>query len=351
MLINRYLRSQLGFHIFLVMAVAGIIDLMTTTLSEWSYGLQGNYQALEAAWFILMTAPGRLYELFPLVVLIGCLTGLGALANSSELTIIRASGVSIFGLTYRIIVPVISILVFVGIVGELALPEIDKYAQSYRSQLSQTSKSTRYGVWHREEEMFIYISSATKDGHLEDVHILGLKPDGQPEVQIVAKTAEYVDNDWLLKDVEISRLGGDRLELVSVDSWRWHTDLTPKQLQNLTVPPEKLSIFQLFEYVGYLDTQGVSTEKYQLALWNKLLMPVMSLSLVIVAISFIFGPLREVATGTRVFVGVLIGLLLKMSQNILGPASLIFGFSPVISAVGPVMLTLFVGLYLLNRVF
>jgi len=351
MLINKYLRSQLGFHIFLVMAIAGIIDLMTATLGEWSYGLQGNYQALEAAWFILMTAPGRLYELFPLVVLIGCLTGLGALANSSELTIIRASGVSIFGLTYRIIIPVSMILVFVGVIGELVLPELDKYAQAYRSQLSQTSKNTRYGVWHREVGQFIYISSATKDGHLEDVHILGLKSNGMPEVQITSKSGEYVDNDWLLMDVEISRLGGGRLDLVEVDTWRWNTDLTPKQLQNLTVPPEKLSIFQLIDYVSYLNTQGVSTDKYQLALWNKMLMPVMALSLVIVAISFIFGPLREVATGTRVFVGVLIGLVLKMSQNILGPASLIFGFSPVFSAVGPVMLTLIVGLFLLNRVF
>lgn len=346
------MRSQLGFHIFLVMAVAGIIDLMTSTLSEWSYGLQGSYQALEASWFVFVTLPGRLYELFPLVVLIGCLTGLGSLANSSELTVIRASGVSILGITRLVVVPVTGLLILVGLVGEVAIPEIDNYAQSYRAQLSKSATSTRYGVWHRELDEYIYISSATKDGYLEGVRILDIAVDGTPKTQLVANQGDYIENQgWLLQEVEYTQFFDDRLKITKLPEWMWTTELTPRQLKNLTMPPEKLSLFQLYQYVKYLNQQGISSDKYQLALWNKLLMPVMTLSLVIVAVSFIFGPLREVATGTRVFVGVLVGLVLKMSQNILGPASLIFGFQPIFSAVVPVTITLILGLWLLSRVY
>ena len=350
-IINRHLRNQVGFHIFLVLTVTAIVDLMTSMLNEWSYGLQADYQWLEATGYVLMTLPGRLYELFPIITLVGCLSGLGGLANQSELTVIRAAGVSVGSITARVLVPVSYLLILVALIGELGLPPVEQYAQSYRSQLSESATSTKYGIWHREQSRFIYISSAKKDGTLGAVSMVVVDGDGSPTQRLQAASGEFSGTGWLLKDVSTTYFEPNQLRYEYAEVLFWATDMTPKRLLDLSSTPSKMGLIELIRYQKYLRLQGINTDSYQLALWNKLLMPVMALSLVLVAVSFIFGPLRAVATGTRVFIGVMVGLLIKISQNILGPASLIFGFQPSVAALAPVVITTLLGLFLLSRVF
>ncbi len=69
--------------------------------------------------------------------------------------------------------------------------------------------------------------------------------------------------------------------------------------------------------------------------WQKMMMPLTMASLMLVAASFVFGPLRSVAAGTRVFYGVVTGLVFKYLQDLLGPASTVFGFSPAWAVLAP----------------
>lgn len=350
-IVNGHLRRQIGFHIFLVFAVTAIVDLMTSMLNEWSYGLQADYQWREAMWYVLMTLPGRLYELFPIITLVGCLSGLGGLANQSELTIIRATGISVGSIARRVLIPVGYLLILVTMMGELGLPSVEQYAQSYRSQLSESATSTRYGIWHREQSRFIFVASAKKNGELGAVNMIFIGSEGQPTKRLRAESGEFSGTGWLLENIETIEFQQDQLQIMNTDAYFWATDMTPKQLLNLSSAPSKMGLLELIRYQKYLHLQGINTDNYKLALWNKVLMPVMALSLVLVAVSFIFGPLRSVATGTRVFIGVMVGLVIKITQNILGPASLIFGFQPSMAALFPVAITLLLGLFLLSRVF
>ena len=72
-------------------------------------------------------------------------------------------------------------------------------------------------------------------------------------------------------------------------------------------------------------------------------------SLVLVAISFIFGPLRDGTMGFRIFAGVVVGIAFRTSQDLLGPASLVFGFSPVYAVMAPILVCAFAGTQLLRR--
>lgn len=350
-ILNRHLRNQVSFHILLVLGITAIVDLMTSMLSAWSYELQGNYQWYEATQYVLMTLPIRLYELFPLITLIGCLSGLGGLANQSELTIMRGAGLSVGGITKRVLAPVSIILMVVATVGEFVLPSVGQYAETYRAELSKNATSTKYGIWHREGNRYLYIASAHKNGNLGPVTAFEYSDTGQPVRQIHGDSGRYNGKGWTLNDVQTSKLGPEQLSVGIQSDFLWATDMTPKQLQQLGSTPSQMGLFELIKYKRYLSNQGIDTASYQLALWNKLLMPLMALSLVLVAVSFIFGPLRAVSTGTRVFIGVMVGLLIKISQNILGPSSLIFGFDPAIAAILPVALTTLLGVLLLRRVF
>jgi len=79
------------------------------------------------------------------------------------------------------------------------------------------------------------------------------------------------------------------------------------------------------------------------------LQPVVTAALVLMAISFIFGPLRSVTLGQRVFTGVLVGFTFRIAQDLLGPSSLVFGFSPLFAVLVPTAICALAGFWLLRR--
>ncbi|WP_039792239.1 LptF/LptG family permease, partial [Pseudomonas agarici] len=81
----------------------------------------------------------------------------------------------------------------------------------------------------------------------------------------------------------------------------------------------------------------------------KILQPLVTGALVLMAISFIFGPLRSVTLGQRVFTGVLVGFTFRIAQDLLGPSSLVFGFSPLLAVLVPAGICAVAGLWLLRR--
>jgi lipopolysaccharide export system permease protein len=105
----------------------------------------------------------------------------------------------------------------------------------------------------------------------------------------------------------------------------------------------------LWDYSKYLTTQGINSDEYRLAFWNKVLQPFSILALVVVAISFVFGPLRSVTMGQRLFTGIMVGVIFRTMQDMLGPASLVFNFPPVLAALVPISLCLMLGFWLLWR--
>jgi lipopolysaccharide export system permease protein len=115
------------------------------------------------------------------------------------------------------------------------------------------------------------------------------------------------------------------------------------------LPPEALSITGLWSYIHYLGEQGLNNGRYWLAFWTKVLQPLVTAALVLMAISFIFGPLRSVTLGQRVFTGVLVGFVFRIVQDLLGPASLVFGFTPLLAVALPATVCALGGLWLLRR--
>ena len=73
-----------------------------------------------------------------------------------------------------------------------------------------------------------------------------------------------------------------------------------------------------------MEREELDASRYRLAYWSKLLQPFAILGLVLLALCFIIGPLREVSMGTRLAVGTLVGLAFKYLEDMLGPMSMVY---------------------------
>ena len=164
-----------------------------------------------------------------------------------------------------------------------------------------------------------------------------------------AQSALYQRDHWLEQNIVSTTIRDGDSSAQTIASREWYSELKPKLLDVLTISGETLGVVDLYSYARYRQAQGLKADQYWLAFWEKALQPIATIGLVLVAISFIFGPLRQVTAGFRVFVGVLVGVLFKTAQAILGPSSLVFGFSPLLAVAIPIMICLAAGFWMIAR--
>lgn len=349
-IISRYVARQVFAAILLVLVVLLGLELITGLIDQ-SSDLTDTYTIGAAFYYKLLTLPGHVLQFLPFAALIGCLAALGTLASTSELIVIRTAGVSVWRILWLALRPALLITLGGLLIAEYVAPQCQQIAQSYRAMLLQKKdiSISEYGLWHREQNSFVHFNAVKPDGELFGVTIFTLDENRRLQSALFALRAVYQGDHWMFEDVRETRFLGDRLERVVAPSQRWQTQLSPQLLNILVLDPQDLSISGLWNYVSFLRTQGSSSGEYELALWNKLLQPLAIASLVLVAASIIFGPLRQAAMGYRVFIGLLIGIVFRISQDMLGPASLVFGFAPVLASLTPILISLGAGFLLLRR--
>jgi len=347
--LNRYIaRAVVGAVAMVLLLVLGL-DFIGKLIDQLD-SLQKNYTFFEALIYILWGLPRSAYEYLPYAVLVGCLIGLGNLASSSELVVMRAAGVSVGRIVWMVLKPVLLFILLGVALGEYVIPYADQAAESRRAiALGYSDEGqARRGVWHREANEFIQFNVIQPGGNLRGVSRYRFVA-GKLEEASFTHQVEYRDGVWHETSVLITDFTGEQLTTKRLPEREWHTDLTPKLLDIVAVPPEAQSIESLHEYVGYLKEQGLKSSEYNLAFWQKLLQPLATASLVLIAISFVFGPLREVTMGQRIFTGVVFGIVFRLIQSLLGPSSIVFGFPPLIAVLVPIGLCLLLGFFLLRR--
>jgi len=348
--LDRYIVSTVASAIILVMVVVLSLDLVFGFVAEIE-DIKGNYQVVDALIYIFMTLPRRIYDYLPLGAFMGCLIGLGALAKNSELTVIRAAGVSIFRIAWAAMKPTFIVVLMSLALGEFVAPLTEKIAQSQKAlkRGAESGMVVGSGLWHKEGDSFVHINAVEPNGALYGVSINYYDDSQILQRSVFAKRAIYERQRWQLIDVEESRFAGEGVSIVKERVASWPTALTPELLNILVVKPDNLSISGLHKYVLYLSDLGLSSGIYELAFWKKALQPFSTVVLVFVAVSFVFGPMRSVAIGSRVFAGLLVGLSFKYVQDLLGPSSLVFGFEPIFASLTPSLICVVIGLYLLRR--
>lgn len=314
--------------------------------------LKANYRALDALTYVLLTSPRRLYELISIAALVGGIVGLGMLASNSELTVMRASGVSIKRIVWWVLKPALALVVLGVVLGQFVIPVAEQKAELAKATaLGQSYKPGQlWGYWHKDENRFIQVQ-LVQNGELRGVSQYRFNTAQDLESVSFAETASYENGDWSLKSIRETAFAADgRTARLQNDSALLSTDLTPEFLSIATVDPEYLPLSKLYLFAQQLELQKLDASQYFLEFWKKLFAPLATISMVLIACSFIFGPLRSVTMGLRIVTGVMAGLLFRYGQDFFGYASLVYDFSPMVAAAAPIGLCMAVGLFAIARV-
>jgi lipopolysaccharide export system permease protein len=349
--IDAHIRSSVINAILAVMLVLAMLDFVIALLNQMD-NLRATYTFTDALFYVTASAPTRLYEMIPMITLIGCLAGLGGLATHSELTAIRAAGVS----THRIMLSTMKaaslMMVFSLIMGEYIVPDLERTATSFRTislgrevAVSNDGK----GHWHREGNNYMRFSAIEPNGVLHGLTVYEFDNEANLKSMTHAKRALYQRRQWTMEQVSRTDVTAFETRVTSSPIGTLDTELTPERLKFVAQEPKNMAITTLYRYSQYLEEQGLGGEEFELAFWKKLLQPISTIALVLVGISFIFGPLRSVTMGQRLFSGILVGLVYKIAVDLLGPIGLLIGIGPLFANLIPIILCFGWGIWMLRK--
>lgn len=313
---------------------------------------QQAYGTGEALRFVLYTSPRRIYELAPYVIFLGALIGLGTLAGNSEITVLRAAGTSLWRIFFALAIPVLGASLAGAALGEYAAPRLDAVGEAVRSRALQDSTTIRLeGYWHRQGSIYTRVDALGAHGELIGVDQFDLQG---KDLRAASRAESAVFDDaaglWRLMNVRSTRIGEDGTTVDAEDESPWKSDVDPRLLSaGALVDPRKLSISDLAWQIRRMDRERLSADTYRIAFWGKLLQPLATLGLTLLAVGLVVGPLREVGMGARLSVGVAAGLLFKYLQDLLAPASVVFDIPPWLAVLASIAVCWVAGWILIRR--
>jgi lipopolysaccharide export system permease protein len=312
---------------------------------------QGDYDMTIAGVYVLLSLPREIELFLPMATLLGALIGMGLLAQSSELVVMQASGLSRRKITFSAMKSVIVLIIAVMALGEWVTPLSEAKAKQIRTEaLSGGSViSSDSLTWAKDGNDFVSINQVIDQNTLQEVNIYQFNDTLQLVQIISAQQAIFRQDDWLLEDVKQVVFTNSRIQNSQVSSLQWVSSITPDKLGIDVIKPEALSIQGLNDYIGYLRNNGQDSARYDLAFWRKLLQPISVAVMLLMAMSFIFGPLRSVTMGARTGMGILAGFGFFISNEVFGQAALVFQLPPFLGALLPSALFTAVAIVLLQR--
>lgn len=314
------------------------------------YGLQQVIQ------YVVLEIPQYIYDLFPSAILLGSLLGLGILANHNELTVMRAAGLSILRIVIAVLKIGLLLTLLAMLIGETLSPLSQQYAYHSRAvaqsehENQQIVFSNRYGFWARDGNDFINITTIFPEGGFGGIALYQF--DDQQNLQTVtyARIAYYQNDQWLLKQVEKNHIQANQITREYLENTTWNAILEPELIKIVVIHPHQLSSLGLYKYIQYLKHNEQQTAQYEFAFWTRLTYPLTAITMLILAIPFIFGSLRNVSVGQRILVGALIGVGFHMLNQAAGNIGLVYGINSIFSALFPPLLFFVVALFLTQRV-
>jgi len=337
-ILRRYLASEiLGATALVFAALVSLYALMDLIRELKDFG-QGTYRLPQIMGFVLLSVPGRLYELFPIAVLIGTIFALAHLAANSEYTVMRVSGVSAIRFA-GVLAQVGALLAVVSfLLGEFIVPEAEQLAERLRvrAKTGVVASEFRSGLWVKEARSFVNVQQALPDSSLAGVRIYQFDDQHRLLSISLAKRGVYqADERWRLEDVVRTRFDAERTVVEREAQVNWVSVLSPAILSVLLIEPEQRSARDLVSYVQHLRESKQQATRFEIALWTKFTYPLAVIVMMILALPFAQMQRRMGGIGAKIFTGIMLGVGFHLLNRLVSYTGSIYEWPAAVSALVP----------------
>jgi lipopolysaccharide export system permease protein len=293
----------------------------------------GNYSAGEAFLYTLLNLPEQAFEVLPIAATIGALMGLGNLASGSELVVTRASGVSVWRIAWPVGLAGLTLALIMYGIGEYVAPPMAQLAKREKttSKLADISFAGSSSAWVKDGNLILRVQTGEVDQAFGGVSLFEL--DGANRLRSV-KRAESISvadpGHWRLHNVSTTRFTDDRIESQVVPEITMASAVNPDFLGLAATDPDLLTLRGLASYIDHLRRNNLGTVPYEIGFWSRIARLFAVIVVTLLALPFVFGPLRTTGAGARTVIGVLLGVVFFLITGMVEKGGQLFGVNPML---------------------
>ena len=351
-LLERYIAKTVLSSIALVTLMLAGLQIFILFVDQLDELGQGDYGIVQAASFVFLQMPYQVYLFFPMASLLGCLIGLGVMANHHELVVMRAAGMSIGQVTLAVLKASVVVIVIVTLLSETVMPNLVYLGNDIKTQAISCGQTLRTakGVWMRNQNDFIHVGTILSDNVLENVNQFHFDDAHHLRVARKISRIDYKNGVWLAHDVMQTTINDEATQMQSVPEMVWDVPIKPSILGVNGSAPDEMTLQGLYQFMHAQKKSHQSMLNYQLVFWKRIIQPLTTVVMMVLSIPFVFGPLRSSTMGSKLLAGATVGFGFHIINQFLGSVSQVYQFPPEIAAVGPTCLFALLGLFLMRRV-
>ena len=326
-------------NILALTSIVAVVLIAIYTLAVFVSGLGDVGQEGLSAWQLLkysaLLVPGNAYTLLPIIALLGTLLGVGGMARHGELTAMRAAGMSHLRIGRATLIAGLLLGMTTFVLGNWVGPEGQRQANQIRRQVGSGPGRSQ---WLREGRRIVRIRRLRSADRIDGITIYTLSRTGQLASTTQAKTALYSNGRWELQDVQRTDFTSSHVSTSKQPVAAWRDGIKPYVLNLLILKENSLTAQGLLQLIYYLNKNHLDSSRYRMLLWRKLVEPITVMAMMLFALPFAGGRLRESGAGQRLLVGVLIGVLFYVANKVSVSLGDIYGWWPPLAAGAPTAL-------------
>lgn len=349
-LLYREVLAAVGFVTLAFLALFFFIDFV-----EELERLRRGAPAWHAALLALFELPSHLYDVFPIMVLIGTVVSLARLAQTSEFTILRTGGLGPGRALGLLCLLASGFVAFTFAVGDWLVPLADQQAERVRARWAGGVVQRAGGAWLKDRQedaargerwFTLSVQGASLDGRVEGVRLFEFDAQGRLRERWKAVDGRVdADGRWTLNQVERAIWPAETGTAAAVEASRhdslvWNSKLSLAVVNAALLKASNMSTFELYRYTRHLAEQGQEGQRYEIQFWRKALYPFACLVMTGLALPFAYLHARGGGISARVFGGIMLGISFVLLDHLAGHLGLLQGWTPWAVALAPSLLYL-----------
>jgi lipopolysaccharide export system permease protein len=332
-ILDRYLYRTVLIYTAMAMGVLLALGALFVFISQQGDIGIGSYSAGDAFLFTLFNLPQQAFELLPIGAMIGALMGLGNLASGSELVVTRASGVSVWRIAWPVGLAGLTLALAMYAIGEYAAPPMAQIAKREKttSKLADVSFAGSSSAWVKDGNLILRVQTGEVDKAFGGVSLFQL--DGPTKLKSIQRAERISVADpgrWSLHNVATSKFADDRVESEKVSGIMMRSTVNPEFLGLAATDPQMLTLRGLASYIDHLKRNSLETASYEIGYWSRIARLFAVIVVTLLALPFVFGPLRTTGAGTRTVIGVMLGVVFFLITRTIENGGQLFGLNPAL---------------------
>jgi len=304
-----------------------------------------GYQLVHAFGYVVLIIPSHLYELMPIAVLIGTIFVMARLAQSSEYTILRTSGLDPWRALRTLLLLGLGFVIFTFAVGDYASPVADRAAQLLKARYTGRITVGQTGAWLKERQAYstyaVNVGELAPDGGLHGVRIFEFDNRGLLASMTQADSAVIQEDEaWLLQQVNRTEFAmiedkTAQIDRAKLESLRWPNQISAEMVSAALLKPERMNTVDLYQYIEHLQNNAQTAQRYEIEFWKKVFYPLSCLVMVVLALPFAYVHFRSGGLASYVFGGVMAGISFFLLNNVFGYMGNLQNWQPWLAAALP----------------